>query len=100
MLTPQQRLAECIGFQWDDGNATKNWDRHEVSQSECEQAFFNRPLIVKHDNEHSWAEDRYFVLGRTDADRFLLVVFTIRGDRIRVISARDMTRGERGRYPL
>ena len=92
-------MAECIGFQWDHGNATKNWDKHDVSQWECEQVFFNRPLIVKPDTEHSWAEPRYFALGRTDDNRLLFVALTIRSDKIRVISARDMSHAERRRYP-
>ncbi len=95
-----ERLSQCTGFEWDDGNATKNWDKHDVSQAECEQVFFNRPLIVKHDRGHSWAEVRYFALGRTDENRLLFVALTMRGDRIRVISARAMTAGERARYPL
>ncbi len=100
MPTPYERLAECVGFQWDRGNATKNWDKHDVSEWECEQMFFNRPLIVKYDMEHSAAEIRYYALGRTDDSRLLFAVFTIRNDLIRVISARDMTQAERRRYPL
>ena len=62
--------------------------------------FFNRPLIVKQDMEHSSAELRYYALGKTDDNRLLFAVFTIRNDLIRVISARDMTQAERRRYPL
>jgi uncharacterized DUF497 family protein len=100
MATLRERLAKCTGFQWDEGNATKNWDKHDVSQAECEQVFFNRPLIVKSDTEHSRAEARYVVLGRTDESRLLFVAFTIRGFQVRVISAREMTSNERDRYPL
>ena len=39
-------LAKCTGFQWDAGNATKNWEAHRVSQAECEQIFFNQPLLL------------------------------------------------------
>lgn len=98
MLTPYERLAQCVGFQWDRGNATKNWEKHEVSQAECEQVFFNRPLLVQYDVSHSQGEIRYFALGRTDEDRLLFIAFTIRDDLIRVISARDMTQNERRRY--
>ena len=98
MAKPDNRLKACTGFQWDDGNATKNWDRHEVSQGECEQVFFNHPLLVKRDSRHSWTESRYYALGRTDADRSLFVAFTVRGNLIRVISARSMTPSEIGRY--
>lgn len=94
-----ERLVACIGFQWDEGNAAKNWEKHDVTQAECEQTLLNRPLIVKHDREHSWREPRYFALGRTDANRPLFVVFEVRGDLVRVISARDMTPNERKRYP-
>ena len=40
-------LKECVGFQWDNGNSDKNWIKHKVSRSECEEIFFNLPLIVK-----------------------------------------------------
>ncbi len=89
---------EGAEFEWDAGNAEKNWLRHQVSQSECEQAFFNRPFVVFEDDLHSLNEVRYFALGRTDADRLLFVVYTLRDERVRVISARDMTRRERKEY--
>ncbi len=91
-------LAQCTGFQWDAGNADKNWELHKVSQGECEQVFFNRPLLVAPDVEHSQREPRYAALGQTNAARRLAVVFAIRETLIRVISARDMSRGERRIY--
>ena len=91
-------LAQCTGFQWDAGNADKNWDLHQVSQGECEQVFFNRPLLVAPDIEHSQREPRYAALGQTNAACRLAVVFTIRETLIRVISARDMSRRERRIY--
>ncbi len=92
------RLAAATGFQWDDGNITKNWAKHEVRQAECEQLFFNVPLVLAADSLHSGAEPRYFALGQTDAARLLLVVFTLRGSLVRVISARSMSRREREVY--
>lgn len=88
------------GFQWDRGNARKNADKHGVSQSEAEQVFFNEPLLVVEDAEHSRAEPRFHALGSTDTGRCLHVTFTLReGDsKIRVISARDMHRKERMHY--
>jgi uncharacterized DUF497 family protein len=99
MANPKKTLANCTGFEWDKGNITKNWDKHDVSTGECEQIFFNRPLIVKRDREHSKLENRYYVLGRTNMNRLLFAVFTIRNDKIRIISARDMTESEIERYP-
>lgn len=92
------RLAAASRFQWDAGNATKNWSKHEVSQPECEQAFFNAPLVLAADLEHSGVEDRFFALGQTDAGRQLLLVFTLRDTLVRVISARPMSRREREVY--
>ena len=94
MVKPKKILENCTGFEWDQGNNTKNWDQHDVSSAECEQIFFNRPLIVKRDKEHSKLENRYYVLGRTNANRLLFAVFTVRNDKIRIISARSMTDSE------
>ncbi len=85
------------GFHWDEGNAAKNWTRHQVSQTEAEQVFINRPIVVTATRGAS-AESRHFALGRTDAGRELAIVFTLRGSLLRVISARPMSRRERRVY--
>jgi uncharacterized DUF497 family protein len=94
------QIAACTGFDWDQGNVLKNWDKHGVSDAECEQVFFNQPLFAADDEAHSVSEPRFYVLGRTDAGRELFLVFTVRGKLIRVISARDMSRKERRSYQL
>jgi uncharacterized protein len=86
------------GFEWDDGNVDKNWKDHGVAFWESEEVFFNRPLVVQPDPGHSVAEKRYYVLGKTNSERQLFVVFTIRKNLIRVISARDMSRKEKRIY--
>lgn len=91
-------LAQCTGFQWDEGNAGKNWLSHQVSQAEAEQTFFNRPVLVAPDRMHSTQEPRYGALGQTDAGRRLAIVFAVRATWVRVISARDMSRRERRIY--
>ena len=95
-------LAEIIedveGFEWDAGNSEKNWKRHQVTQAECEQVFANLPLLLSVTARKGEVEPRYFALGRTDAVRELAVVFTVRGKRVRVISARPMSRRERKEY--
>jgi len=91
-------LAECTGFQWDAGNAGKNWELHQVPNAECEQVFFNRPIRVAPDAKHSRQEPRRAALGQTNGGRLLSVVFTVRGTLVRVISARDMSRNERRLY--
>lgn len=84
------------GFQWDEANSSKNWTRHEVNQTEAEQVFLNRPVVLT--DAHSGTEARWFAFGHTNANRLLTVVFTIRGPLLRVISARPMSRPERKRY--
>lgn len=88
------------GFDWDAGNARKSVEKHDVSQTEAEQIFFNEPLLIVPDVKHSEAERRVHALGRTDDGRLLHVTFTLRlgGTKIRVISARDMSRRERSYY--
>jgi uncharacterized protein len=88
----------CTGFEWDEHNEVKNRDKHGVEPGECEEAFFNRPFLVADDSRHSAKERRYFALGISDSQRRLFLVFTLRGDRVRVISARDMSRKERVVY--
>lgn len=94
------RIATCAGFDWDKGNLLKNWEKHGVTVAECEQLFFNLPMVAAEDEEHSTGETRYFAIGKTDAGRFLFVVFTVRVKMIRVISARDMNRKERRVYEV
>lgn len=91
-------FSNIKGFAWDKGNINKNLEKHQVSNAECEEVFFNAPLVVVPDEAHSQVEDRYYTLGRTDAERLLFLVFTMRGEQIRVISARDMNKKEREVY--
>ena len=92
------QLLECTGFQWDEGNVEKNWVKHKVSRAECEEAFFNEPLLVASDLKHSGAEPRFYALGQTDEGRLLFIAFTLRNKLIRVISAREMSRREKKEY--
>jgi uncharacterized DUF497 family protein len=91
-------LADCTGFDWDDDNADKNWERHQLTPEEAEDVFFHEPVVVQSDVHHSKNEKRYYTLGQTGAGRRLFVVFTVRRKLIRVISARDMNRNEAGIY--
>lgn len=91
-------FSSVVGFDWDVDNRDKNWEKHQVANSECEEVFFNLPLLLQPDEIHSRMESRYYVLGQTNAGRKLFVVFTIRSEKIRVISARDMSMRERKIY--
>lgn len=87
-------IESCTGFEWDDGNARKNWELHNVTPEEAEDVFFHEPLVVRSDVRHSEREKRYYALGQTATGRRLFLVFTVRQKLIRVISARDMNRNE------
>lgn len=92
-------LSKITSFDWDEGNARKN-EKHGVSMAEAEQVFFNIPLLVLEDMKHSRTESRFHALGKTDKVRLLHITFTLRraGEKIRVISARNMHRRERSVY--
>jgi uncharacterized DUF497 family protein len=89
--------ARVVGFDWDAGNACKSADKHSVTESEAERAFFNQPLLILEDYRHSFAEARFHALGRADEDRRFHITFTLRREAtlIRVISARAMSARER-----
>jgi hypothetical protein len=93
-------LDRVEGFDWDEGNARKSAEKHNVSQAEAEAVFFCDPLVVVPDPRHSQAEPRYHALGKTADGRMLHMVFTLRRQEtlIRIISARDMHRKERTIY--
>lgn len=91
-------LQTVTGFDWDAHNMDKNRNKHHVQSSECEEFFFNQSLTIKDDVAHSRTEARFYALGLTDEGRKLLIVFTIRSLKIRIISARDMSRKEREIY--
>lgn len=91
-------LAECVGFDWDEANIDKNWERHQVTPEEAEEIFFHEPIVLSSDHTSTSNERRYQLLGETMAGRRLFVAFTVRRKLIRVISARDMNRREHEAY--
>jgi uncharacterized DUF497 family protein len=94
----KEEFEQIVGFQWDDGNVNKKRVLHKVENWECEQIFFNVPLLIIGDPGHSSTEERWAAFGHTDEGRLLTMVFTKRKSLIRIISARDMSRKERRFY--
>lgn len=92
------KYSNATSFESDNGNRHKNVIKHNVTQEEYEECFFNVPFVVENDTRHSQFEIRYFALGITTAGRKLFIVFTLRKYKIRVISARDMNKNERRFY--
>ena len=89
-----------VGFEWDSGNRRKNEVKHSVKPVEAEEVFLNNPLLISTDDKHSASERRYLALGKTNLERQLTVIFTLRqaATLIRVLSARDQHRKERYLY--
>ena len=90
-------LSKIEGFEWDNGNI-EHIKKHKVDYKECEAAFLNEPLIVNNDETHSQKEERLRVYGQTNRKRLLLIIFTIRKNKIRVVVARDQNKKERREY--
>jgi len=92
--------TKIIGFDWDKGNFRKSAEKHNVTQSEAEQIYFNQPLVILADEKHSCSEPRFHALGKIDDARLLHITFTLRSNEtlVRVISARDIHKKERGVY--
>ena len=85
-------------FDWDKNKAERNLSKHEVSFEEA-KTVFDDPLYVDfYDPEHSEDEDRYLLVGQSNRGRFLIVSYTERGNLIRLISAREVTKTERETY--
>ena len=91
-------LREPFSFEWDKGNKGKNFAKHQVADQECEEVFFDQHKRILKDIIHSQREDRYVLLGQTRAKRKLFIVFTMRREKIRVISARILNKREEGLY--
>ena len=90
-------IRGILGFEWDAGNWRKSELKHGVAIAEAQEALLNDP-VCQVDTRHSDDEQRYVALGRTNEGRGLFVSFTVRRNRLRVISARPMSRKERAVY--
>jgi uncharacterized protein len=85
-------------FEWDEEKAAANLAKHEVSFDEA-QTVFDDPLYVDfYDPDHSFDEHRYIIIGESQQRRLLIVSYTERDERVRLISAREVTGSERETY--
>jgi len=91
-------LPKPVAFDWNGGNINKNLERHNVTDREAEEVFANEPKFILEDESHSETEKRYMLWGITGGGRKLTLIFTIRRNRVRIISARGMSRKERKFY--
>lgn len=85
-------------FEWDSKKAAANEQKHGVTFQEAVTVFGDPLAITFLDRDHSVGEQRYLTFGLSRFDRPLVVSHADRGDRVRIISARFMTRRERKIY--
>lgn len=85
-------------FEWDDTKATKNIQKHGVSFNEASTVFRDPLALTYADPAHSSGEYRYLTFGHSIMNRLIVVAHSDKNDRVRLISAREMTRKERKDY--
>ena len=85
-------------FEWDPRKATLNLRKHRVSFAEAATVLSDEMGRTVYDPAHSIDEERYITIGLSDRQRLLIVAHLDRGDRVRIISARELTRKERKDY--
>ncbi len=85
-------------FEWDHDKAAANFVKHRIDFDEAGTTFDDPYLVETFDDAHSDVEPRRLAVGRSASGRLLAVVYTERGDKIRLISARPATRTERRRH--
>jgi uncharacterized protein len=87
-----------MDFEWDEDKAAANLSKHGVSFEEANTVFDDPLYIDFYDPDHSLDEHRYIIIGESQQHRLLMVSYTERGNIIRLISAREVTRAEREAY--
>lgn len=91
-------LSQPLEFEWDDANKSKIWLKHKISAEQCEEAFATEQIFSQPDELHSHKENRYILISKIKQPKFLFIVFTIRKNKVRVISARNMHKKEQNFY--
>lgn len=91
-------LSKITGFEWDKGNFDKSYDKHGTTPNEAEEVFIDENIWFQDDINHSQEEDRFTIIGKTSQEQILFVAFTVRGTKIRIISARRANIKERREY--
>lgn len=85
-------------FEWDADKADLNWRKHRISFEEAASVFGDWLSVTVHDPDHSLDESRFLMVGMSSRNRLLIVSYSERSGRIRIISARELTRSEKKAY--
>ncbi|MFA5879649.1 MAG: BrnT family toxin [Candidatus Margulisiibacteriota bacterium] len=87
-----------LDFEWDQWNIQKNEIKHGISALEAETVFYDENIKIYEDLKHSLNEKRYILYGRSAYHKILMIAFTLRNNRVRIISARIASKKERSVY--
>jgi uncharacterized DUF497 family protein len=88
----------ATNFEWDESKALKNERKHKVAFEEAKTVFDDPLSLTIPDPDHSESEDRFVDIGKSSRGRILVVVYTERGESIRIISSRKANKRERKQY--
>ncbi len=85
-------------FEWDRGNVDKSLIKHKIKPAESEEVFQDENQLILKDIKHSLNEERLAIIGQTTKRKVLFVAFTLRSEKVRIISARPANTKERRLY--
>lgn len=91
-------LSKITGFEWDKGNIDKSYHKHGITPNEAEEVFLDEDVLLLEDFKHSGQEERFEAIGKILKGDILFLAFTVRGVKLRIISARKANKKERRRY--
>jgi hypothetical protein len=91
-------LKKLVGFDWDQWNFDKSYQKHGITPKEAEELFLDENVLIIEDLKHSEKEKRSIAIGKTAQDSVLFAVFTVRNLKIRIISVRAANNKERRQY--
>lgn len=91
-------FSKITGFEWDKGNVDKSYQKHGITPNEAEEIFFDEDQLVFEDKKHSLKERRFDIIGKSTKSNILFIAFTIRRNKVRIISARKASFKERKKY--
>ena len=91
-------LSKITGFEWNKGNIDKSYQKHGISIKEAEEAFLDKYVVLQEDIKHSEKEKRFIAISKTSQNKTLFSIFTIRDNKIRIISTRKANKKERRLY--
>ena len=91
-------LSKITEFEWDYGNIDKSFKKHGITPNEAEEVFLDEDILLLKDIKHSQQEGRFKAIGKIARGSILFLAFTVRRNKIRIISARDANKKERRLY--